>query len=305
MFLLYTVVLLIFTESKGAFVTMSEKLDRKEFLTLTKFLVMAGLILPIVPDTPFVSFLAITPYKIWLAVVVISSISYISYLLRKFVFKDSGLILSGILGGLYSSTATTVVLARKLKLAHSGHMQYAATIIMATGMMYLRVGILMLIFNKALFLFLALAMGCMVVLSFATGGVMLYLSRKHTVKEESTEESDKNPLEFKVAVIFTLIYVIFTFLTFYTIQEYGIRGLNILSVFVGVADIDPFLLNLFQGKYQVTMAIIGSATFTAIISNNVAKMLYASFLAGHKKSKYIYIAFGIIIIMNLLFLLLL
>ena len=115
MFLLVVVTVLIFTELKESFLAISQKFDRDEFLTLGKFLVIAGVILPIVPDTPIVPYLSISAYKVWLAVVVISTISYLSYLLKKFVFKDSGIIISGILGGLYS-TATTIILARKSKL---------------------------------------------------------------------------------------------------------------------------------------------------------------------------------------------
>lgn len=299
LFLLVMVVVIVFVESKDLFASFSEKLDRKEFLTLAKFIIMAGLILPIVPNEPLVSYLSISPFKIWLAVVVISSISYISYLLRKFVFKNSGIILSGILGGFYSSTATTVVMARKLKNAKSGHLQYVSAIVMATGMMYLRVLLLVFIFNKQLFEHLALALCTLVLASFATGMVLLYFGRKESNNVQAQVVTDKNPLEFKVAIIFTLIYVLFTFITFYTIQNYGIRGLNILSVITGMADIDPFLLNLFQGKYAITLSMIGVASFQAIISNNIAKMAYACFIAGKQNYRYIIIGFGTVIIINL------
>ena len=85
---------------------------KNEFITLAKFLAIAGVILPIVPDRQLSPYINITPYKIWLAVVVISTLSYLSYLLKKFVFKKSGTIITGILGGLYSSTATTIILAK-------------------------------------------------------------------------------------------------------------------------------------------------------------------------------------------------
>jgi uncharacterized membrane protein (DUF4010 family) len=299
LFLLVLVVVIVFIESKDLFANFSEKLDRQEFLTLSKFLIMAGLILPVVPDTPLVSFLTISPFKIWLAVVVISSISYISYLLRKFVFKNSGIILSGILGGFYSSTATTVVMARKLKNAEFGQQQYAAAIVMATGMMYVRVMLLVFIFNKLLFGFMAAPLALLVMASFASGMVLLWLGRKNANNVKASQVADKNPLEFKVALIFTFIYVGFTFLTYYVIQNYGIKGLNILSVVTGMADIDPFLLNLFQGKYALTVSMIAVASFQAIISNNIAKMAYACFIAGKQNYRHIIIGFASVIIINL------
>ena len=152
MVLLIVVVVLIFTELKELFINISQKFNRNEFLTLGKFLIIAGVILPIIPDEVFIPGISLTPYKIWLAVVVISSISYISYLLKKFVFKEGSVIISGILGGLYSSTATTIILARKCHDDPVNQKQYMSGIIFATAMMYLRILLIILIFNPDLFL---------------------------------------------------------------------------------------------------------------------------------------------------------
>jgi uncharacterized membrane protein (DUF4010 family) len=302
LFLLIIVTVIIFTESKETFSSVTEKFDRHEFVTLAKFIIMAGLILPIVPDYSVIPGLPITPFKIWLAVVVISSISYVSYLLKKFVFKDSGILLSGILGGLYSSTATTVVLSRKLREQGNGRYQYIAAIIMATSMMYFRVLILVLIFNKALFKNTILAFIILIIISLASALVILFRSRKHPVSEEVVLGNDRNPLEFKVALIFTVIFVLFTFLTQFAIKQYGNAGLSALSFIVGVADIDPFLLNIFQVKYAVTIHLISLATFQAIISNNLAKMCYACFFSGKKNWKIIVLLFSIIIVVNVILL---
>jgi uncharacterized membrane protein (DUF4010 family) len=151
LYILVVVTVLVLTEMKETFTSLSSKFEKEEFITLAKFLIITGIILPIVPDTAFISNINLTPYKIWLAVVVISSISYFSYLLKKFVFKKSGILVSGILGGLYSSTATTIILSKKSNEDKSMEGNYAAAIILATAMMYLRILILIAIFNSALF----------------------------------------------------------------------------------------------------------------------------------------------------------
>jgi len=298
LFLLIIVTIIIFTESKETFSSFTEKFDRHEFVTLAKFIIMAGLILPIVPDNIVIPGLPITPFKIWLAVVAISSISYVSYLLKKFVFKEAGILLSGILGGLYSSTATTVVLSRKLKEQESGKFQYIAAIIMATSMMYLRILILVLIFNKALFTKTILSFIILIIITLAIAIITLFRARKNVIKEEVILSNDRNPLEFKAALIFTLIFVLFTFLTQFTIKHYGNTGLSALSFIVGISDIDPFLLNIFQVKYDVTIHLISILTFQAIISNNLAKMCYACFFSGRKNWKIIAMLFFIIILAN-------
>ena len=119
LFLLIVIIVLALTELKESLLMISQKLEKAEFITLAKFLAIAGVVLPIVPDKPLVPYITITPYRIWLAVVVISTISYLSYLLKKFVYKRSGTVITGLLAGLYSSTAATVILARKSKLAIS------------------------------------------------------------------------------------------------------------------------------------------------------------------------------------------
>ena len=85
----------------------------------------------------------------------------------------------------------------------------------------------------------------------------------------------------------------------YTLENFGTHGLNILSFIVGFTDIDPFLLNLFQGKYDVTQFLIGMATFQAILSNNILKMIYAKTLGHQLLGKYIFQGFGVIIAANI------
>lgn len=302
LFLLIMVTVIIFTELKETFLNITEKFDRDEFLTLAKFIIMAGLILPNVPNKEIFPGLPITPYKVWLAVVVISSISYISYLLKKFVFKDAGIILSGILGGLYSSTATTVVLARKISTLKSGKSHYLAALIMATGMMYIRALILVFIFNKKIFQYSFWAFGILIILCFLTAIIILLKNKKDAVVEKSTEERDRNPLEIKVAIIFTFIFVLFTFLTQFALKQYGNAGLSILSFIVGIVDIDPFLLNVLQIKYEVSLHLIVVASFQAIISNNIAKAVYACFFSGRENWKTIILLFSVIIGANIILL---
>ena len=80
---------------------------------------------------------------------IVSGISYLSYLLKRYVFHQSGILVSGIVGGLYSSTATISILARKCKLVKAPEIpEYVAAMLLAVSMMYLRFMILILIFSK-------------------------------------------------------------------------------------------------------------------------------------------------------------
>ena len=147
--LLFVVVILILTELKSHLISISKKASEEEFITLAKFIVLVGVILPLLPNKPISDQISVSPYQLWLAVVVVSGISYISYLLKKFIFPDSGIMITGILGGLYSSTATTVIIARREKEGSVGGKAVSA-IMMANGMMYLRILVLTFLFNPAI-----------------------------------------------------------------------------------------------------------------------------------------------------------
>ena len=300
--MLFFVLVLILTESKKTFKGFSEKIDRAEFITVAKFILIAGIILPALPDKQIFSFLNLSPYKVWLAIVVISGISYLSYILRKFVFPDAGLLLTAVFGGLYSSTATTIILARKSKETESNFREYTAAIIIATAMMFLRIYILLLIFNPQVGFTISIWFIVMFFISLGTAYYMYkgFKKTKNAATAAINILEDKNPLEFKIAVVFALLYLLISFVTQYTIENFGTQGLNVLSFIVGFTDIDPFLLNLFQGKYNVTQILIGMATFQAILSNNILKMFYAKTLGNKLLGKYIFQGFGVIIIANIL-----
>lgn len=293
---------LILTELKPQFRALSEMFDNDEFITLAKFLIIAGIILPLLPQKEISDIIPITPFKIWLAVVVISGISYLSYLIQKFLFPQKGLIITGVLGGLYSSTATTVVLARKSKTPDAAVNQISAAILMATGMMFIRVFVITVIFNLQLARQLLVPFSILTVLTFVVTLLVYKFSGKgQEVKLE--KEKHKNPLEFKTAMLFAGLFVFFAIVTKYVLQYYGVHGLDILSVVVGVTDIDPFLLSLFTGKFPIDLATIANATLIAVTSNNVIKSIYAVSLGSSKIRRPVIIGFLVIVVSTIILIL--
>src|SRR5208283_3603838 len=139
---------LFLLELKGALEGLSNRLAPHEILTFTKFLLLTGVILPIVPNTPLTQF-AINPFKTWLLVVAVSGISYGSYVLLALNRQREGVLLSGLLGGIYSSTATTVALAKKARLQGAAYL-FSGGILLASAMMYLRMTVLPMLFNRTL-----------------------------------------------------------------------------------------------------------------------------------------------------------
>lgn len=305
-YVMVVVTVLLFTELKHTFTELAQRMKNDEMTTLAKFLAISGIILPMLPKSNLIPGINLTPYAIWLATVVVSGISYLSYLLRRYVFHRSGILVSGIIGGLYSSTATISVLARKSRTATAEEApEYVAAMLMAVSMMFLRFLILIGIFSQAT---LAAIYPYLLVMAVVAAGVALYLHtrRPAPVTGEVEEEDSSNPLEFKVALIFAVLFVIFTVATHYTLMYAGTGGLTLLSFISGFSDITPFILNLLQGTGGVATLVITACSMQAIISNIAVNMCYGLFFAGKKSAlrPWMLRGFGAVIGVNLVLLLL-
>lgn len=288
------VLVLVFSELKEQLNQFSKKIGNDEFLTLSKFIILSGIIIPILPDQQVLKFIDITPREVWIAVVVISGISYISYLLKRYVFPNSGTVLTGILGGFYSSTATTIVLSKQSKQPGSASNQFASAILFATTAMYIRLTILAFIFNLKLGLEVAPYLGIMIGICAATSYFLL--KRNSGGKEKPMVESKEsyNPLQLKMALVFAVLFIGLSLLTNFALDKFGTSGMNVLSWIVGFADIDPFLLNIFQGKIDVSQKVLILATLQAITSNNILKAVYAKSISQKETGKLVFLGFGIV-----------
>jgi len=298
--LLLIISVLVLIELKEEIVEFSKKLDRKEIITLAKFILIAGIVLPLMSNKPISDTLNISPKKFWLTIVAVSSISYFSYLLKKYVFPKAGTILTAILGGLYSSTATTLILSRESKKTVDSS-QVSAGIVAATGMMYIRLLILAFIFNAAVAQRLTIYFAVLIISTIPF--IFIYLKKKNKVASIRIE-SKKNPLELKTALVFGLLFAFFAVLTHFIVNRYGSIGVNVLSFIVGVTDIDPYIMSLFQGTSQVlTINLIVQSVVIATASNNLVKMIYVIILGDKKIRMPIIIAFSSLILISIILLL--
>jgi uncharacterized membrane protein (DUF4010 family) len=271
--LIYVSIVFILS-SKPKIQQLTQKINNEELITLAKFLLLSVIILPILPNKNVIPYVSVSPFKIWMAVVVVSSISYISYILQKYFLPRAGIMVTGILGGIYSSTATTVVLAKK-----GATNLVQGSIVIATGIMYLRLLIIVAIFNFSLSKSLILPFSSLFIVSL----IIFYFLKEDSENVESNVDS--NPLELQVAFIFAGLFIVMAVITELVVSHFGNTGLQILSAIVGFTDIDPFILSLIQGKYAVTQSDIIQAILIAVASNNILKALYAGIFSKWQMKK--------------------
>ena len=204
--------------------------------------------------------------------------------------------LTGLLGGIYSSTATTVILARKEKQGLAGS-QTVSAIMIANGMMYLRILFLAFIFNGPVAKLLTFPFLAMFLVSFILSRLSSKIKsdRLADPNPENNLASTKNPLEFKTAAIFGILFVVFALITDFVMKTYGSTGITSLAYMVGITDIDPFLLNLLQQKDGIGQMTVVLAIINATNSNNLLKMIYAISLGSTNIRRSLIVNFSILI----------
>jgi uncharacterized membrane protein (DUF4010 family) len=246
-----------------------ERLSKVDFLATVKFLLVTLIILPVLPNKEFTQF-HINPAKVWHIVIIVSTLGFVGYLLEKKFGSKLGLWMSGILGGVVSSTALTLSVGRMARNNPDRSSSALQAALLASSVMYLRVLVLIWFVNSS---FLPGLWYRLVIL--AVVGVVLSL---RTIRKElSSSESEKlelqNPFEIRPALGFALLFVILSVVTGFVKSTVGNSGLLGLSAIIGVSDIDPFILSLVQGSDGTTQ-ILTSAIVLAMMSNTIAKAIY-------------------------------
>jgi uncharacterized membrane protein (DUF4010 family) len=274
---------LLLLDLKEALEKLANSVAPGEILTFAKFMLLSVVILPTLPNQEFGQF-HVNPFKTWLVVVAISAISYASYVLQKLTKGQGGIVLAAILGGAYSSTVTTVVMAKRAKNENHPHL-FSGGMLMACGMMYLRLAALLALFNRQLLSelllpFLSLAAGALVI------GWLWSRRPDDNTSEVHREYEPKNPLELLTAFMFAGLFMAMLIVTQLAVAHLGKGGVDILAAIMGVADVDPLVMGLTQDAGKITpVSVAAGAILIAAASNNVAKGVYAYSLADRKAGR--------------------
>jgi len=271
---------LLLLDLKTALEKLAARIAPTEILTFAKFLFLSAVILPILPNQEFSQF-HINPFKTWLVVVAISAVSYASYVLQKLTKGQGGVVLAALLGGAYSSTVTTVVMARRAKLEEHPHL-FAGGILIACGVMYVRLVILLALFNRQLMALVYIPFLAIAALAVSGGWLWTHLADKST-QTIQRESEPKNPLDLMTAIVFAALFLVMLVATQLAVTYMGRTGVNTLAAIMGVSDVDPFIMGLTQAAGTLTpLNVAAAAVAIAASSNNVIKGIYAFSLADRK-----------------------
>ncbi len=216
-----------------------EKMGDHDARALMQFVLIALVILPVLPDRTYGPYGVLNPYDIWRMVVLIVGIGIGGYVAYKLFGQRAGTLLGGILGGLISSTATTVSYARRSKSAPEAATLAALVILIASTIAFARVIIEVAVVAPGALGRIAPPLGAMLVLMTLLSAGMYFLNRDDAEKMPEQE----NPAELKSALWFGALYALVIFGVAAVKDYFGNAGLYALAVLSGLTDVDAITLS--------------------------------------------------------------
>lgn len=251
-----------------------EKLDNAEFLAVVKFLLITLIILPVLPNEQYTEF-RLNPRHIWQIVVLVSTVGFAGYFLTKKFGNRAGMWLSGLLGGIISSTAVSIATGRIAQKDPARSVSALQATILASSVMYLRILALIWFIRPEMVRYIWWKL---IILS-AIGLILSYNRRDRKVVSEKTPvRTLQNPFEIRPALVFASLFVVLSVFTVLVERMYGNAGVLTLAAIVGVTDIDPFILSLVNQGVLIHN-LVASAIVVSMMSNTIVKGIYFGFFA--------------------------
>ncbi len=254
-------------------------LERRDLISVLQFLVVTFIVLPLLPDADYGPYGALNPYNIWLMVVLISGISLAGYVAMRWLGDRRSVVLLGLLGGLVSSTATTLVQARHDRSHPESSPMPVVVILLANLVLLARITVLTAVVSPALLATLLPVLAC----GLVAGAVpALYWWRKLGASQDVPEPVVGNPTEFRTALGFAALYAFVLVLAAWLADIAGDRGLYLASALSGLTDVDAITLSTLrmQGIGQVDAVVAVRAIVVAIAANAAFKSGIAAFAGG-------------------------
>lgn len=246
------------------------KLGDRDVQAIMRFALMSFIILPLVPNRTFGPFDVLNPYQVWLMVVLVVGMSLGGFLLYKFVQGRTGLFLSGLFGGMISSTATAVSYARRSAASPDLAAPAAFVILVASSVMYARLLTEVVVVAPKH----AVEIGTPIVVLGVVAVIVAVLAWRRASISQSGLPEQTNPTEIKGALIFGAIYALVLLASAAAREHLGTSGLFGVAAISGLTDMDAITISCARmadaGRITPTQA--WQAVVIAVISNTIFKL---------------------------------
>jgi uncharacterized membrane protein (DUF4010 family) len=266
-----------------------------------EFALIAAVIYPLLPNRTIDPLELLNPSQIWLMVILVSGIGFSGYFLMKILGPSQGINVMGILGGLASSTATTISFSSASKEHPDMTYHYARAIIIASTVMFPRVLFLILVIYPPLVLKVIIPFALMV----STGLIFNLLTQKKEQNTSDTVHPDykiTNPLKISTAIKFGLIYAFVVVGMEYAQKFFGTSGVYLTSFLTGLTGIQAITLNIthLAENAQVSSDVAGIALIIAVLMNTVSKGAISYYSGSPELRKQVIKAFLLMILVGVI-----
>jgi uncharacterized membrane protein (DUF4010 family) len=280
---------------------LARRMSAADLRATLEFALITAVVLPILPNQSFGPFGVLNPFQVWLLVVFVSGIGFFGYILIKILGAEQGVGWTGVLGGLVSSTATTVSFAGRSKDSPALSSIFAQGILLTSSVMFPRVFIEVAVVHSPLLRVVSIPLSAMMMVSL---GLVLYLWRK---KRGETHETRKqvevsNPLRLKTAITFALAFSVVLIVVRASNEFFGEAGVYAASALTGITDVDAITLSVSElAAYgQISAPVAALSVLLATLVNTLAKGVMAWTLGAPQLRPTIVRAFGLVLLTGIL-----
>lgn len=259
--------------------TMAARISRDDLYATVKFGVLALVILPLLPNRGYGPYQALNPFHIGLFIVLTAGVSFVGYVAVRLLGPGRGLGMTGLVGGLVSSTAITLSLSGRAKRDPACSQACALGIVLASTVMAIRVVGLVAVLNRPLVPAVAIPLGAMAAAGFAAAGVFFLRSRRQA--REGEEVRFSNPFEITSALKFGLVFTVVLIASRFATETWGHKGTYLTALLAGSTDVDAITLSLSRmPSHELDPRSAAIGIFLAAASNTLVKAGIACAIGG-------------------------
>jgi uncharacterized membrane protein (DUF4010 family) len=280
---------------------LARRMSAADLRATLEFAIISAVILPLLPNRGFGPFSVLNPAQIWLLVVLVSGIGFVGYILMKVLGAEEGIGLTGLLGGLVSSTATTISFAGRSKTSAGLSGALAQGILLASAVMFPRMLIEIAVVNASLLSSVSIPLGAMLI---AAGVIVFVLWRRRSddEQEDKTAVTLGNPLRWQTAVTFALVFAVVLVAVRAANEYLGSTGVYVASILAGLTDVDSITLSVADlsliGELDAQVASI-SIVLAALVNTTVKGVMVMS-LGSNELRRVVVRAVGIVLAAGIL-----
>ncbi|MBU1992422.1 MAG: MgtC/SapB family protein [Patescibacteria group bacterium] len=278
---------------KGKLHSIAKEIKKNELISAVEFIIIAFIILPILPNEWYGPLEFFNPYVVWLMVVLVSGISFVSYVIVKLIGVKRQIGITGFIAGIVSSTALVVNYSQQSKENPKIINPYVFAVVVGTVASYFRVLLQVSAINRDLMYPLLIPMASMIVIGAL--GAFFFWNRSDTNRRKVVEEAVKlkSPFKLKPALEFGFFFAVVLLFSKIMQTYFGTNGIYLASVFSSFTGINAITVSMANlAKTDITNVVAVTAITVAAMTNTVVKALVFGFFGNRAVTKWVALIFA-------------